>query len=162
MDNKKTVWDRLSASYLMYVKALKEFLSEDVDRISLMKDALIGKDRNIALHLLQFLTQSEQLQLFDELVYLCSFAHGSIGAVREVILALPRDWVLANIEQTAEPLLKNGTYDEYRRFLELYLELNPEITLRLAQRAKKHEDSDVREAGNDFIRILNEFQHTAE
>lgn len=158
MDNKKSLWDRLSTGYIMYVEALAEFLSPDVDRIKLMKDALRGKDRFIALHLLQFITQSEHLQLFDELVYLCSFAHGAIGKAREVILALPRDWVLANIEQSAEPLLINGTYDEYRRFLELFIELDPEITLKLAQRAKNHEDSDVREAGIEFIQTLNELQ----
>jgi hypothetical protein len=160
MDNEKSVWDRLSTSYMMYAQALKDFFSGDVDHIRLMKIALMGKDRIIAIHLLQYLSQSEHLQLFDELVYLSSFSHGSIEAVRQVILAMPRDWVLENIEQTTEPLLKNGTYDEYRRLLELYLELDPEITLKLAQRAIKHEDPDIREVGVDFINKLDESQQT--
>lgn len=74
---------------------------------------------------------------------------------------MSREWVLFNIEQTAEPLLAEGTYDEYRRLLELYLELDPKLTLKLAQRAKKHGDNDVREAGIDFINKLNESQPTA-
>lgn len=160
MDNEKSVWDRLSASYLIYAQALKDFFTQDVDRISLMKDSLIGQDRIIAIHLLQYLAPSEHLQLFNELVYLSSFSHGSIEAVRQVILSMPRDWVLANIEQSVEPLLKNGTYDEYRRLLELFVELDPEITLNLAQRAKKHEDSDIREVGIDFIHKLDKSQHT--
>ena len=55
MDNEKSVWDRLSASYLIYAQALKDFFTQDVDRISLMKDSLIGQDRIIAIHLLQYL-----------------------------------------------------------------------------------------------------------
>jgi len=154
MDNEKSVWDRLSGSYLIYAQALIDFFSQDVDRISLMKDALIGQDRIIAIHLLQYLTPSEHLQLFDELVYLSSFSHGSIEAVRQVILAMPRDWVLANIEQSVEPLLKNGTYDEYRRLLELYLEIDRDLTIRLAKRATEHNDPDVKEAGEEFLNRL--------
>jgi len=119
-----------------------------------MKSALLGKDRNIAIHLLQYLPQTEQIQLFGELVFLSSFSHGAVGTVHQVILSMPRDWVLNNIEQIAEPFLTKGTYDEFRRLLELYLELDRDLTSRLARRAAKNGDPDIREAGEEFLTKL--------
>jgi hypothetical protein len=84
-------------------------------------------------------------------VFLASFSHGSIQAVRKLILSLPRDWVLSRIEEVAEPILRSGDYDEYRRLLELYFELDRELASRLAARARAQEDEDVREAGEDFL-----------
>jgi hypothetical protein len=45
----------------------------------------------------------------------------------------------------------NGTYDEYRRFLELYIEIDTELTKKLAMRAIQSPDFDIREAGEDFL-----------
>ena len=39
---------------------------------------------------------------------------------REAVLALPRDWVIANIERVASNGLDLANYWEYRRLLELY------------------------------------------
>jgi hypothetical protein len=156
MDKQQTVWNQVSSSYKAFAQALKDFLAEDVDRVDIMKKALMDKDKHTAIYLLQYLSQSEQIQLFPELVFLSSFSHGAVGTVRQVIFSMPREWVLKYIEQTAEPYLKKGTYDEYRRFLELYSELDREMTLRLVRRALKHDDPDVREAGADFLNKLNE------
>ena len=51
------------------------------------------------------------MELFPEWVFLASWAHGAIQVPRDMILSLPRDWVLARIEQEAEPFLRDGTYD---------------------------------------------------
>lgn len=151
MDKQQTVWNQVSSSYIAFAQALKDFLAEDVDRVDIMKKALMDKDRHTAIYLLQYLSQSEQIQLFPELIFLTSFSHGAVETVRQVIISMPREWVLNYIEQTAEPYLKNGTYDEYRRFLELYSELDHEMTLRLAKRALKQDDPDVREVGAEFL-----------
>ena len=97
------------------------------------------------------LTNPEKLELFDTLVYLASSGHGAIGRVREILLSLPRDWVLTRIEDAAEPYLRDGTYDEYRRFLELYERLDRRLMLKLAQRAAAHSDPDIQEAGQDYL-----------
>ena len=104
-----------------------------------------------ALYVLPYVKAPELMQLFSELVFLASFGHGAIGTVRQAILSLPREWVLARMEQEAEPLLRDGTYDEYRRFLELYELMDMELTLKLARRAAAHADDDIREAGEDFL-----------
>jgi len=53
--------------------------------------------------------------------------------------------VLERIEATTEPYLIDGGLEEYRRFLELYLLLDEELTRKLAQRALAHLDPDVDE-----------------
>ena len=84
-------------------------------------------------------------------MFLASFGHGSIEAVRDLILSLPRDWVINDIEREAEPLLQKGDYDEHRRFLELYELLDADMTQRLARRAAANPDPDIREAGEDHL-----------
>jgi hypothetical protein len=160
MNDQPSIWERLTSSYKLYALALQDFLAIDIDRVSLMKSALKSNDRTVAIHLLQYLAPSELNQLLNELVFLASFSHGGVGTVRQSIISMPREWVLSNIEQIAEPILESGTYDEYRRLLELYIVLDPVITLKLAQRAKKHEDPDVREVGIDFINKVDESKPT--
>jgi hypothetical protein len=47
-------------------------------------------------------------------------------------------------------LLENGTYEEYRRLLELYIDIDLSVGQRLVKRALEHEDPDIREAGEDM------------
>ena len=108
----------------------------------------------IAMRLTKVLTPAELKALFPQLVALASWDHGMVQAARDRILSLPRDWVLQHIEEVAEPLLQEGDYVEYRRFLELYVQLDPELAARLARRAAAHADSDVKEAGEDFLEAL--------
>lgn len=160
----ETIWQRLVESNRAHSLAFREFLADGVDRIPLLRQALRagGIEKMTALDVVPYLTISERLQLYGDLVFLASFAHGTIQAVRHLILSLPREWVLQTLEQQAEPLLRDGTYDEYRRFLELYELLDRELTLRLARRAAAHADPDIREAGEDFLEKLMPSQRDAE
>jgi hypothetical protein len=71
--------------------------------------------------------------LLNDLVDLASVSHSDIELGRQAILSLPKNWLLENIEKSAEPLLKNGTDEEYRRLLELYIQIDRELTERLAR-----------------------------
>ena len=150
------VWQELVQREKEFFSASQAFLSGDVNRTALMRQELYGRNRNTAFYFLPYLKKEELMQLFDVLVPLVSTGHGYIGKVREAILTLPHDWVIQNIEQLAEPLLADGTDDEYRRFLELYYELDKSLTLKLARRASQHKNSDIREAGEDFIELLKD------
>lgn len=155
MKNDQQIWTSLVEAFESYLKAEKEFFSSDVNRVQILKSALRGRDRLTALHLLRYINSQELLQLFDELVFLASFAHGGVKIVREIIESLPRSWVLENIETAAEPYLQNGSDDQYRRFLELYIGLDKEFARKLALRAKQSSDFDIREAGDDFLQKLD-------
>ena len=121
-----------------------------------MKAALFSKDRYTAIYLLQYFKPDELKLLFPELVFLGSSSHGLVGAVRQAILSIPKEWVIANIEQFAEPILVDGSYAEYRRYLELYIQLDQGLTARLARRAASNPDPDIQEAGEDYLKLLGE------
>lgn len=146
-----SVWNRLVQSHKAFSEASREFLTGSFDRVVVIRNALGGHDKHTAIYVLRSLKPSELQELFDILVFHASYSHGAIGSIRDAILSLPRDWVLARIEEVAEPLLANGTYDEYRRLLELYALLDPTLTRRLAERAVQDPDPDIREAGEDFL-----------
>jgi hypothetical protein len=136
-----------------YMLAFREFCAKGVEHVPAVRHGLRsgGVDQATALTVFAYLSLDEQQDLFRDLVFLASSSHGSIQRVRDLILTLPRDWVLAHIEREAEPLLRQGTYDEYRRFLELYELLDLDLTLKLARRAAAHEDPDIREAGEEYL-----------
>jgi len=146
------VWNRLVHDHEAFALTSTDFLTGDIDRVAVIQSALQGRGKQTAFYMLRSLNQSDLQGLFEELVFHASYAHGALMVVRDSILALPREWVLARIEVIAEPLLASGTYEEYRRLLELYALLDPLLTQRLAERAINHPHLDVQEAGHDFIR----------
>jgi hypothetical protein len=149
------LWNRLVLSHQAFASALKEFRAEGVDRVGVLREALRGSDRNTVFFVAPYLTIPERMQLFPEWVFLASWAHGGIQVPRDMILSLPRDWVLARIEREAEPFLRDGSDDEYQRFLELYELLDRDLAFRLARRAAAHSDADIREAGEDYLSRLS-------
>ena len=125
-------------------------------RTALLHEALRGRDRQAALALLPRLQAEDLEPLFSDLVFLASFSHGPIQLVRDAIRSLPREWVLAHSEPAAEPVLRRGDWDTYRRLLELYEQLDPDLTPRLAERAAVRPDPDTREAGDEFLRRITD------
>lgn len=153
--NERAVWHRLVESHMVFSQALTDFFAEGVDRVSLMQNAFRQGDIATALYVAHYLATDELSQLLHELIRLAT-APGYAGATREIIFSLPREWVLSNIEKAVEPILQqDATENEYRRMLELYFELDPRLTYRLAQRAIKHSDEDIKEAGEDFLEALS-------
>lgn len=112
-------------------------------------------ERPYALDLVPLLKEEERKQLFPDLVSLAGSYDSSMGIARNLILELPRQWVLEIVEETSEPLLRDGTYEEYRGLLQLYLELDQSLTYKLARRAAEHSDPDIKEAGDDFLEELD-------
>ena len=153
------IWRRLDESYqsgdrTAFELALSEFRSVEVDRVALLKRAFGARYRPTWVYLTQYLRASELENLLPELVFLASWAHGATKWIRDLILSLPRDRVLERVQSTAEPLLENGTDDEYRRLLELYYDLDRNLAVSLARRAARHSDPHIKEAGEEFLEVL--------
>lgn len=87
---------------------------------------------------------------------MASVGHADVQLARDVILTLPLPWVLERVEAAAEPLLREGAGEEYRRLLELYRLLDRGLMTRLATRSAQHTDADAREAGADFLDLETE------
>jgi hypothetical protein len=149
------LWRSLVSRELAYIQSRQEFLSGCTDRVAAIQKGLQNPgERGTALRLFFYLSLPERQILLDELVELASVGHSDIELCREAILSLPKTWLLANIEKSAEGLLADGTDEEYRRLLELYIKIDDRLTEKLVKRALQHEDADVREAGEDFQEYL--------
>jgi tetratricopeptide (TPR) repeat protein len=149
-ETSKALWDGVVDEYVGGEAAPAEFFHPGVDRVALIRDALKlpgGNNRAAAVALLQKMPLEEKHLLFPELIQLARSAHGPIGAVREIIRSLPREWVLERIDAQVEPILRNEEYDDYWMFLELYETLDPSRAVRLARRAAGSADAAIRELG---------------
>jgi hypothetical protein len=111
-------------------------------------------ERATALEILDYLTNEERQSLFDELIKLASVGHSDIELVRYAILSFDKSWLVENIENQAKSVLKNATDEEYRRFLELYIQIDDGLTQRLIEKALRHSDLDIKEVGEDFDNYL--------
>lgn len=138
-----------------------ELLDAIPNRIAYLRHTLGGAKRNHASLLLNYLEPNDLIQLFDRLIYFASYLTGFIGYIRTLILRIPHEWVMEHIETYVEPYLKEEGGEEYRRFLELYILLDADLTKKLAERAAQHPDPETKEAGEDFIEMLGE-KHTHE
>lgn len=96
--------------------------------------------------------ESRQKLLSDFIELACEPSHvPTLEQARGLILTLPRKWTVDQIETMAEPFLQSSDDWVYRRLLELFALLDRELTLRLARRAAKHPNPEIRAAGSEFL-----------
>jgi len=145
-----------------YFKAWNNFYSAKHDLVvhaeSLVELVRRGlhhpQHRSAALEIACIMKPEQLQQLFDVLlahaVYLVS---GSASTARELILKLPHNWLLENIEVHAEKLLSANDFYDYQGLLVLYRELDTELAKKLAERALTNSDSEIRELGENFFKM---------
>jgi hypothetical protein len=149
--------ERESASQILRLADTK-LQTECASLIRILKEALVGHasrlDRDAALNLSNSLKPDELKQVFDELLALAGLILSAVPRARDLILKLPKEWLLEHIEAAAEPLLNGqytATYEIYRLLIILYDQIDQELARRLAQQALAHDDPDIQEAGYDYL-----------
>jgi hypothetical protein len=149
--NNQEIWHKLVESETVYIESRQNFFRECTNKVAIFQKALHSPaERGTALRLIEYLETEERQLLFDDLVDLASVSHSDIELCRQAILALPKSWLIENIETSTAQILKNGTDEEYRRLLELYIEIDLGLAGRLAKQALQHQDPDICEVGEDF------------
>ncbi len=149
------LWQQFVNQANAYNQSRQVFFQQCKDRITIIREALHNpSQRRVALLFFEYLNETECQDLFDDLIDLASVGHSDIELVRQVILSFPQSYLLAKIESSAEIFLGNGTDEEYRRLLELYLEIDISLVRRLIDRALKSSDPDIYEVGEDFQHYL--------
>lgn len=113
-------------------------------------------ERVFAIRIVTFLDESERKELFADLLSLASYVNGVTTYAKELVLGLPREWVAAHIQETAEGLLRNGTDEEYRAMWDIYQELDMSLAADLAKRAANDADPEIKRAGEEFLQSLPE------
>jgi hypothetical protein len=146
-------WQRFVLAYNAMTAARIELFADRAGLTAFVRHGLHAPgERAAALDAAARLTIDELQDLFPDLLALASFVHGLTERCRELILRLPRAWLLANIERHAAPLLSAGGEEEYRALLDLYDRIDPALASQLAERAAQADDEDIKEAGNDYLR----------
>lgn len=148
------LWHQLIDQEKAMHATLQNFLNCQT-RVDLIRKALQNPEERVtALQILNYLTLEERQSLFDELIKLASVGHSDIELVRRAILSFDKTWLRDNIENQTESLLENGTDEEYRRLLELYIQIDDGLTQRLVIKALQQSDNQIQEAGEDFENYL--------
>jgi hypothetical protein len=153
-EEEKLLWQRLVEAFLQFANVSAVFFAPGVDRVKLLREGFRYGDIATTMYLASYLSVSELKLLLPELVYVAT-APGYAARVRKIILSLPLDWLLANIEETCEPILYSDDEEDFRRIFELYMEIDRELASRLAERAINHADELIREVGQDFLETLS-------
>ena len=149
------LWQAFVHQANAYDQSRQVFFQQCKDRIKIIREALHHpSQRRVALLFFEYLNETERQDLFDDLIDSASVGHSDIELVRQVILSFPQSYLLDQIESSAEIVLENGTDEEYRRLLELYLEIDISLVRRLIDRALKSSDPDIHEVGEDFQNYL--------
>jgi hypothetical protein len=148
------IWHQLIDKEKAYLQTRQNFLNCS-SKVEMLRKALQNpSERVTALEILDYLASEERQSLFDDLIKLASVGHSDIELVRNAILSLDKSWLLEHIENQAESVLINATDEEYRRLLELYMQIDDGLTQRLIEKALRHSDLDIKEVGEDFDNYL--------
>jgi len=152
------IWSKLVHAFKVndkrFLSYIDEFKKNNPQWIERLRKELLGNNRVVASAILAYLDEKEQMSIFDLLIHYASFTHGGTVFFRDLILGLPKEWVLKNIEKYTNSILDNGDEDEYRRILELFYKLDYNLAISLAERAQKNNNLTIREVGDDFIALL--------
>ncbi|MBV9180821.1 MAG: hypothetical protein JO356_05865 [Acidobacteria bacterium] len=109
------------------------------------------RDMPLALVIVEKLNTDEKQRLFSSLVQLASKTVPHTGTVRNIISALPRDWVLRHVEDVTADILNGADSEECRRILELYSELDKGLLQNLCEQIIASGTADFQEVARDFM-----------
>lgn len=147
------LWQRVVSNEWEFIESRIRFMKDCDNKVivSLVRRALhTPNERRTALKLIPYLTNGKQQFLINDLIEVASLNHSDIQLCREVILGLPRGWLLDNIKGSLDKVLSNSLSEEYRRLLELCELIDIHLTKSLIEQALGHQDSQVRQVGEDF------------
>jgi hypothetical protein len=69
-------------------------------------------------------------------------------------MALPREWLLVNIEDLVEPLLLSNDDWEYLRLMEVSWKLSEKLVYKWAQRGTQSKNAEIVKIANDILSEL--------
>ncbi|WP_419686034.1 hypothetical protein ACN22W_02270 [Burkholderia theae] len=150
-DKDADLWVNLKKTFLEYMR-LKGVFVRNPSAVSFVQGAFsVPDERALAIDLVSGYPDAERVIFFKQLVSMASYVNGFTERCRDLILDLPRDWVMKNIEAEVDELLADGDYEEYRCLLELCRKLDRELMVKFARRALDSPDEDVKDVGADFL-----------
>lgn len=149
------LWNDFAETYDTFIKARMNFFKNVTDRVEILRHGL-RYNTALAFDVMQYIEDHEKQALLPDLLPQAISVHGLTHLAQEHIWSLPKEWLVENIEQHAEPILTHNDYSDYWGLLELYFHIDHDLTRRLAERASKSDAYDIREAGEDYLARLQD------
>jgi hypothetical protein len=162
----KQLWEEYTEAWTNFIYK-RHLLEKNGENLLLLIKAVLSSRPYInigaVLHFIDKLSSNELIDLFPLLLQHAADTSGRSNPqeFRKIILALPKVWVLENIEKFAEPILNDNlndnhpdVYMEYGQMLALYYQIETNLTLRLIDRAIAHPNPDVQEMGHDWQQYI--------
>jgi hypothetical protein len=151
-------WLALERAHAGFLEQLRLFLSGDKEEKTKLLQERYQTNPRLVIDVLEQLNPEDLKALLPFLIEHTRSVHGHLQTLRRLFLLLPNRWLVENVEPAVEPWLQTGDDEYYRRFLELYYLIDRKLTHRLAERAVASNNPDVRDAGTDFLKRLEEDQ----
>lgn len=116
---------------------------------NILRRMLKGRDRAVALIAARSLSDDDLKAVLPELVDIARAAHGPFRAAWDLILRLPREWLLDHLPPQLDLILASEEDTDYWMFLNLARQIDRDLARQLARRAIQHADRDIQELGHD-------------
>jgi hypothetical protein len=150
-------WKHFLQVYQAYTVAKRDLLLNDAEQITevIGKASILPEQRAAALDVAKSLSPEQLQMIISNLLAIASSLNGQMDTARDLILTIPRTWLLEHIEDAAESVLMREDDEDYRGLFELYLRIERQLARRLAERAVASQKPEVVEAGKYFMEVLN-------
>lgn len=147
------LWNESLAAFYQYHHLINRLLTDyRPDLVPYLEKVLLKRnDMPLALVIVEKLSTDETKRLFPVLVQLATRTVPHTGTARDIVTALPRDWVLQNVEQVTMPMLERGDPEECRRVLELYSALDNTLLLAACKRLVSSGLPDLQTLAKEFM-----------
>ncbi|RYX80655.1 hypothetical protein EON83_27660 [bacterium] len=115
------------------------------------KNQVSNSNIGTALRIADLFNEKERIETFDIILEIAIADAGHSKKARDIVRSISIEWLLANIEKYAQPILDRGYDFEYWQLLDLCSEIDPDLTQRVAERAAQSQDEAIREAGEHYL-----------
>lgn len=150
-----SAWQAFADAHSNLVKARQHLMKISDGLVNTLSEAISDGDVSAVMHVAELLPQDDLKRLFPELLAVASSVNGQTDIAQRLILRIPKDWLKQNTDANAEPFLaaadEQADYETYASLLTLYQLIDDDLAIRLANRAAKHADEDLREVGEDAL-----------
>jgi hypothetical protein len=156
-DKDLVLWQEFYDAYYVLYNAKDRIRVESTNLAELFRHLVVTRaSLPPTFELAELLTQEELKQVFEEVLSRATAQHIGQPGFEKLVLSLPREWLIDNIEKYAEPVIQEfEDFEVYMYLLSIYRKIDPGLTRRLAERAAAHSDPDVRDRGIDFLDMLD-------
>jgi hypothetical protein len=124
--------------------------------LKIVKHGLSVGERGAVLDLMRIMNEEDLKLCLNDLLKHGSYFNAYTRGFQKLILSISKSWLIENIESYAEPILaQEDNHEEYSILMELFMQIDKGLAVRLAERAINNNDEDIREWGIDMLEELH-------